>query len=78
MERKNPAGMTLMEQGFFILFSDGNEKFVFFMLKKVPDARKHLYKVNASGWLPVFRVLHLFERSLYQSEKQKRNHDIAQ
>lgn len=37
-----------------------------------------MYKSNEKGWFPVFRVLHLFQSDLYESEKIKKKHEMAQ
>ena len=41
------------------------------MLKTVPGILKYLYVKNFEGWLPIFRVMHLFQKPLYESEQYK-------
>ena len=62
----------MLEEVFNILFEDGDERFVFEVLKKVKGVERYMYQVNERGWFPLFRVLHLFQKQLYESEKIKK------
>lgn len=60
MKLRNAAGMTMLEIAFFILFEEGDERFVLYLLNQVPNIHLYLYTLNHDGWFPLFRVLHLF------------------
>ena len=65
--------MNILEESFFILFESGLEKYVLYLLNNIPNIKQYLYTMNADGWFPLFRVLHLFQRNIYSSEKIKKN-----
>lgn len=58
--KNDEDGMTILEQSFFLLFAEGEEQFVIYLLNEIPNIQSFLYQVDDRGWLPLFRVLHLF------------------
>lgn len=78
MERKNEEGFNILEESFFILFEHGDELFALYLLNNLPNISKYLYQKNNEGWFPLFRVLHLFQREIYESDRGTRNKGIAQ
>lgn len=79
MSRRDKEGMTLLEGSFFILFDSGDERFALNLLGNIPNISQYLHSVNEqTGWFPVFRVLHLFQIELYETERTVRNEQIAE
>lgn len=70
--------MTILEQAFFILFEEGDDRFVLYLLNQIPNITKYLETQNKDGKLPLFRVLHLFQDELYESERTKKNGQMAE
>ena len=68
MECKNEEDMNILEESFFHLFEHGDEKFVLYLFNHLPNIGKYLYSLNDKGWFPLFRVLHLFQKQVYDSE----------
>lgn len=60
MTAKNEDGLNFLEKCIFILFEFNDDRFLFHVLKEVPNISKYLYVTNEKGWLPIFRILHLF------------------
>ena len=77
MCRKNDDRMNLLEQAFFLLFETGAAEFVFYLLNSIPNIKQFVYILDERGWLPVFRVLHLFQHTCYESAKTRRNKLVA-
>ena len=69
MDHHNEDGQNIIELAFFQLFAEGREDFLFFILDHLPNVSKYLYCLDINGWLPVFRVLHLFQKQIYTSER---------
>lgn len=58
MASEDKYGFNLIEQCMNILFEDGDEMYVMFLLSNVPNINKYLHQINNNtGWLPIFRVL---------------------
>ena len=52
---------SLLQHCCDILFAEQDERFLVFALNRIPNVRFHLYKINSSGWFPIFRILNLFQ-----------------
>lgn len=77
MMTRNLEGLNLIEQCCFILFEDRDERFLIHVLSEVPRILKYLYITNSQGWLPLFRILHIFQDKFYESEENAKTIDIA-
>ena len=61
MAHENADGYNIIEQSLSILFEDDDEIYILYLLSNVPNVKKFLHQTSKSnGWLPVFRVLHIF------------------
>lgn len=60
MTMRNPEGQNLLEQCCFTLFERKDERFLFCVLRKVPNIASYLHIKNEEGSLPLFRIIHLF------------------
>ena len=78
MRKKNSEGLNLLQWVFDILFEEGDERFAIEVLKKVDGIVKFMYHLDDRGWLPIFRVLHLFQRQTFENDKIRRQQEIAQ
>ena len=61
--------MTILEKTIFIRFESNNIKFFLYLLKKVPSIKTYLHQTNrATGWLPLFRILNIFQAKDYKDD----------
>ena len=60
MNHTNEDGMNVLEAAIFLVFSRSDERFVMFLMENMYGIKKYLLNCNDEGWLPIFRVLHLF------------------
>lgn len=78
MDRKNEDGLNILEQAFFILFEHKQPNFVLYLLNNLPNIKSYLYRTNKQGWFPLFRVLHLFQKDIYESNVTAKKKEICQ
>lgn len=78
MKTRHEDGLNILERCCYILFENKDERFLLFVLEEVPNVQRYIYIRNSEGWLPIFRLLHLFNVQLYENEKTKRTKEIAQ
>lgn len=70
MNRSNAEGLNLLEAAIFVLFSTADDRFLIYLIENMPNIKKYLHNCNDEGWLPLFRILHLFQRKLKDNEGQ--------
>jgi len=62
MALENTDGERLLDQCFNILFEDDDEIYLMYLLEYIPKINKYLHEpTKNTGWLPLFRVLNLFQ-----------------
>ena len=79
MAQENSDGLRLIEQCLNILFEDDDEMYAMYLLENVPNIKKYLHQpTRRTGWLPMFRVLNLFQMKEWQTEKSIEKYEKAQ
>lgn len=78
MTQENSDGLRVVELCLNILFEEDDEMYIIYLIENVPNIKKYLHHVNKSnGWLPIFRVLNIFQNKDWETEKTNEKYKKA-
>ena len=71
--RDDKDHMTLLEKTIFKMFESNCVEFLLYLLREIPSINTYLHQINRrTGWLPIFRILNIFQSKNYTEEPIKK------